>query len=60
MKIKVKNNWQGQSFEVYDIKVFDGVTKFLIYREREWQWVDANMCVPEEPTGKVKNRANNG
>lgn len=38
--------YQGDIYEVYKITIFNGDTRFLIYSDKKWIWVEANECVP--------------
>ena len=49
MRVKIKHYWAEESFEVYNVRVFeDGDTCFLVYKDNEWQWVNADLCIPDD------------
>ena len=49
MKIKIKHYWSDETFNVYGVRVFeDGNTCFLIYKDSEWVWINADLCIPDE------------
>ncbi len=44
--MKVKDKYSDEVFEVFSVKESAIFTYFLVFREGEWVWVDANYFVP--------------